>query len=126
MRNHDMAQTELLDRQVLLRMAERADAGFVRQLVKLVMAEMNQRLVRIAAAEADHDYANLRQASHSIAGSAATVGARRLGALAREIEHGADCADTAIWTRLPELQAVGEATLAAFASLLDDQVKNSD
>lgn len=122
---HDQAtQKDILDRGVLLRMAERADAAFVQQLVRLVVAEMDQRLARIAAAENDRDYSALGRASHSIAGSAATVGARRLSALARTIEHSSEHSDPTSWALLPQLHAVGDATRAAFMTFLDEQERD--
>jgi len=111
---------DILDSGVLRRMAERADARFVQQLVRLTVTELDQRLARIAAAERDGDYSALSRASHSIAGSAATLGARRLSALARAVEDSSDRAEPTSWTLLPQLVATAEATRAAFLALLKE------
>ena len=116
---------DILDRGVLRRMAERADLGFVQRLVRLVIAEMDQRSARIAAAESDKDYSALSRASHSIAGSAATVGARRLSAVARLVEDSSERAEPTSWTLVPQLLATVEATRAAFIAFLDENVDAS-
>jgi len=117
--------SDILDHGVLQRMAERADASFVQQLVRLVIAEMDQRLARIAAAESDKDYSALSRASHSIAGSAATLGARRLSALARLVEDSSERAEPTSWTLVPQLLATAAATRTAFVAFLSENVKDA-
>jgi HPt (histidine-containing phosphotransfer) domain-containing protein len=107
-----------LDEQVLGKLHEDfAATGDLSELATLIsnfVARGAEQVGAVAAAVASDDTEAARQAAHKLKGSSQTLGARRAGAVAAEIESAARAGDLAAARRaVPELEAAFASTRAA-------------
>lgn len=88
--NHNLAETSkgdlLLSSATLESLAEETSEELLPIIVDQFLSEMQRRLAELHAAKADGDLMALGKAAHALSGAAATLGARRLCAVSREIE----------------------------------------
>ena len=81
-------------------------------LVASFTTELERRLSRVKAAQANGDPGTLALEVHAIKGSAATFGAPPLSALALTLERAARSGEADLaWDTLPDFLAVAEGTL---------------
>jgi HPt (histidine-containing phosphotransfer) domain-containing protein len=96
-----------LDPEIVGQILEVGGEELLRELFETFCGLAPERLRRMHGALADGDRAELGRAAHSIRSSAASVGARSLAALAREIERQAEGAEmAAIALRAADLEAL--------------------
>ncbi len=80
----------VLDPTILLslrRLEDSSDPGFVRQLIGIFLHDTPARLGALRAAVGRGDAPAIRQLAHSIKGSSASLGARRIAALCAELQQ---------------------------------------
>jgi HPt (histidine-containing phosphotransfer) domain-containing protein len=98
------ASEETLDRRVLAELRQAGapgSAAFVTMLIDGFVEEAAEQLGLAKAACARADASALKSAAHSLRGSAATMGARRLGGLCAQMEsHAAGTLDAAVASAL--------------------------
>jgi len=104
----------VLDPSELATLAEQTSREVIPVVVEEFLKELQTRSAELTAAAAERSTSGVQAVAHAISGSASSVGARRLAALAKSIEL--DCAagrlDEAL-TRTLKLPGVVEATQAA-------------
>lgn len=113
----DPAETPAIDRSVvdgLRELDESGGVGLALELFESFLTTADQDLARLNAASEAGDARGLAQVSHSLKSSTANVGARRLSALLREIEH---CSRAG---RLGDARALIGGTSAEFARAVDE------
>ena len=76
-----------IDRTVFTELQATAGSDFVAELVDTFLDEAPGMLAELRHALAEGDDTRFRRAAHSLKSNAATFGATRLGALARDLEH---------------------------------------
>ena len=93
------------------------DAGALMDLVRTFIADGRAQVEELHEAARSEDYARVRQAAHSLAGSSATFGAHRVAGLCRQLESLGPTTDReavgALLTQLDESFAEAEAVLGA-------------
>ncbi len=105
----------VLDQAVLgeLRDSVGGDEAFVRELASTFVAESGSHLEALAAAAAAGDAAAIVRPAHSLKSSGAALGAMRLSAMCRDIEHAGRDGRAADNAQLAAVQATWDATLGA-------------
>ncbi len=102
----------LLDEACLRKLEQDVGPELLTTLVASFTTELERRLGRVKAAQANGDPGTLALEVHAIKGSAATFGAPPLSALALTLERAARSGEADLaWDTLPDFLAVAEGTL---------------
>jgi HPt (histidine-containing phosphotransfer) domain-containing protein len=105
----------LLDSVVLdeLRTSVGGDEEFVRELAGAYVAESADHLEGMKAAAAAGDAEAIVRPAHSLKSSSAALGAMRLSAMCKEIEHAGRAGQAATPARVAQVDATWQATVKA-------------
>jgi histidine phosphotransfer protein HptB len=104
-----------IDCAVFTELQDTAGADFVVELVHTFFEEAPPMIAELRAAQAAGAAERFRRAAHSLKTNANTFGAAALGAMARDLEHGALPADA---SGIDALQAQYDAAVAALKALI--------
>jgi HPt (histidine-containing phosphotransfer) domain-containing protein len=77
-----------VDRAVLRELEAGTDAAFVRELIDTFLTEAPQMIADLRGAHAAGNAEVFRRSAHSLKSNSLTFGAKVLGEMARELEHG--------------------------------------
>lgn len=110
------ADLPVLDATVQQELAAVGGAGLPKELLAMFLADAPNQLAGVRAGLATGDLLPVRKLAHSMKGAAASIGAARVEASARALEHAARAGETA---QLPELTEIVATTLAELGTHLD-------
>lgn len=103
--------------EMLVEAGEEGAADLIEELLDLFKSEASPQLEAIHAAIQNRSFGDIERPAHALAGSSANLGGLRLSKLAKAMEISArDGASEPLLTLAPQVNALYEDTVAAFAS----------